>query len=369
MKNEKCEISSLFDIYKLSHFSLIKAPVFLVMAVLLIFTLACSVNLDLISPNKAVQTAEEPIEIPVLIDASPRPGKVTRVRFQLLEAFLKPEIAASLKESTVATKAEAGLQFFFSGQFPVATLEELKAEIQKKFSVDFLRSIKHGTFLLTWEKEDAQLPEKAISASPESVNQEGNFYDDDEAYDYPQTSFFTPEGQQHGVTLLNPNPEKPPALKLQLKIFSSASPSGKEPGIGQQRPVIIEFSGIIDFPEKGFQVIGLLASGDTAYFCCFQPDLVCQDANLTPFRAQLIRRVDPIYPEEARIKNLSGTVKLEFRTNLDGYVSDIRLLEAPNPILTKAAIKAVESWVFKLPEFEGKKYPVKRIVTITFKKR
>lgn len=369
MKNEKRWISFLFEIYKLSHLSLIKAPVFLLLAFSLIFTLACSVNRDLIFPNKAVPTAEEPIEIPVLIDASPRPGKITRVRFQLLEAFLKPEIAAALKESTVAGKTEAGLKFFFSGQFPVTTLEELKAEIQKKFSVDFLRQLKRGTFLLTWEKEDAQSPEKATSPSQESIIPKGNFYDDDEAYGFPQTSFFTPEGRKHWITLFNPNPEQPPTLKLQLNIHPSAYPSGKVPRVDQQRPVTQEFSRIIDFPEKGFQAIGLLASGETAYFCCFQPDLVCQDANLTPFRAQLIKRVDPIYPEEVRIKNLSGTVKLDIRTNLDGYVFDIRLLETPNPILAEAAIKAVKSWIFKLPEFEGKKYPVKSIVTVTFKKR
>ncbi|MBC7361639.1 MAG: energy transducer TonB [Candidatus Aminicenantes bacterium] len=364
MRKEKFWISSAFEIYKLSHLSLIKAPVLLLLAILLIFNLACSVNLDLVSLNEPASTAEKP----VLIDDSPCPGKITRVRFQLLEALLKPEIAAALKESAVPSKAEADLKFFFAGQFPVTTLEELKAEIQKKFSVDFLRQLKRGTFLLTWEKEDAQSPEKATSPSQESIIPKGNFYDDDEAYGFPQTSFFTPEGRKHWITLFNPNPEQPPALKLQLNIHPSAYPSGKEPRIDQQRPVIIEFSRIIDFPEKGFQVIGLLASGDTAYFCCFQPDLICQDANLSPFRVRLIRKVDPIYPEEARRRNLTGTVKLEARTNLDGYISDIRLLEAPDPILAEAAIEAVRSWVYKLPEFEGKKYPVNLTFTVTFKK-
>ena len=55
----------------------------------------------------------------------------------------------------------------------------------------------------------------------------------------------------------------------------------------------------------------------------------------------------PMYPEEARIARVAGSVKLWFRLNADGEVTQTGIVSG-NPLLRDAAASVVRSWKFRL---------------------
>ena len=58
---------------------------------------------------------------------------------------------------------------------------------------------------------------------------------------------------------------------------------------------------------------------------------------------QLITRVEPIYPEELRVRSIGGVVSLKITITAKGEVSNVQLLGG-NPILGDAASTAVGKW-------------------------
>ena len=62
-------------------------------------------------------------------------------------------------------------------------------------------------------------------------------------------------------------------------------------------------------------------------------------------RNRLMRRVQPIYPEEARRRGIEGSVVLDVTVNGRGSVASLRLVSG-NEILVKAAITAVRQWIY-----------------------
>ena len=56
-----------------------------------------------------------------------------------------------------------------------------------------------------------------------------------------------------------------------------------------------------------------------------------------------IRDVAPIYPEAARQAKVSGIVILQLQLDVNGSVTDVRVLRSI-PLLDAAAIEAVRQW-------------------------
>jgi TonB family protein len=77
---------------------------------------------------------------------------------------------------------------------------------------------------------------------------------------------------------------------------------------------------------------------------------------------QLIKKVDPVYPEIARQSHVEGVVILAVRTDTSGKVKDVMVLRSI-PLLDQAAIDAVRQWVYKPLIVEGK--PVEAVFTVT----
>src|ERR1035441_10014432 len=71
---------------------------------------------------------------------------------------------------------------------------------------------------------------------------------------------------------------------------------------------------------------------------------------------QLVRRVPPVYPAQARLLRLEGTVILAATVMEDGTVRDIKVVEG-SPVLAQSAVEAVKHWRYKPYELDGK--PVK----------
>ncbi len=81
---------------------------------------------------------------------------------------------------------------------------------------------------------------------------------------------------------------------------------------------------------------------------------------------RVLRRVIPIYPQEARITRVTGVVILNCETDIYGRVVKVKALKG-HPFLVRAAIKAVKQWLFEPTVVNGKPRPVKFTLTVHFR--
>ena len=77
----------------------------------------------------------------------------------------------------------------------------------------------------------------------------------------------------------------------------------------------------------------------------------------------LIASVPPNYPEVARLAGIEGDVTLRILIGEDGTVRDLRPVLGP-PVLTRAAMRAVEQWHYAPALVDG--HPVDVVTTVTF---
>jgi TonB family protein len=79
----------------------------------------------------------------------------------------------------------------------------------------------------------------------------------------------------------------------------------------------------------------------------------------------LIKEVQPVYPEIARVAGVEGVVILGVRTDELGHVVDAKILRSI-PLLDQAAIDAVKQWVYEPYVKDGKPVPIVFTVTVRF---
>jgi len=82
---------------------------------------------------------------------------------------------------------------------------------------------------------------------------------------------------------------------------------------------------------------------------------------------RLIKKVNPVYPEEARKAEVQGIVILSVRTDTYGRVEDILVRKSAGPLLDQAAIDAIRQWIYEPMLVNGKPNPVIFTVTVHFK--
>jgi TonB family protein len=82
--------------------------------------------------------------------------------------------------------------------------------------------------------------------------------------------------------------------------------------------------------------------------------------------AYLIRRVEPVYPEEARRQNIEGEVHLEALVGTDGSVEVLRLISGDSK-LAQAAADAVRQWQFRPYISRGKTEQFNTQLTVSFR--
>ena len=80
---------------------------------------------------------------------------------------------------------------------------------------------------------------------------------------------------------------------------------------------------------------------------------------------KLVKEVQPIYPEIARVAEVQGVVILSVKTDEEGRVKDAMVLRSI-PLLDQAAIDAVRQWVYEPLIIDGKAVPVVFTVTVRF---
>lgn len=82
---------------------------------------------------------------------------------------------------------------------------------------------------------------------------------------------------------------------------------------------------------------------------------------------RLIKKVDPVYPEEAKKERVEGIVILEATTDEQGDVAHVKVLKSKDPLLNEAAIDAVRQWKYEPFYIKGKPHGVVFTITVRFK--
>ncbi len=80
----------------------------------------------------------------------------------------------------------------------------------------------------------------------------------------------------------------------------------------------------------------------------------------------LIRKVEPVYPPEASIQKLAGSVTLDATIAEDGSIREVNVVSGPPP-LAVAATEAVRQWRYQPSRLRGKPTAVQKRITIVFK--
>lgn len=81
---------------------------------------------------------------------------------------------------------------------------------------------------------------------------------------------------------------------------------------------------------------------------------------------RLIKKVNPVYPEEALKKKIAGTVIMEATIDEKGKVKNGRIIKSPDPLLSNAVMGAVKQWVYEPFIVNGKAKSVIFTVNVTF---
>jgi len=77
--------------------------------------------------------------------------------------------------------------------------------------------------------------------------------------------------------------------------------------------------------------------------------------------ANLIGRVEPVYPQQAKAARLQGVVEFTIIIDEQGHVTEVKLVGG-HPLLVNAAREAVTQWVYRPTLLNGQ--PVKVMTTV-----
>src|SRR5262245_11841490 len=78
-----------------------------------------------------------------------------------------------------------------------------------------------------------------------------------------------------------------------------------------------------------------------------------------------IKRVEPVYPDTARLARIQGVVTVEATIGADGKVTSARVVGSV-PQLDEAALTAVRQWEYAPALVDGVATPVKMTVKLNF---
>jgi len=80
---------------------------------------------------------------------------------------------------------------------------------------------------------------------------------------------------------------------------------------------------------------------------------------------QILSKVDPVYPADAKAEHLSGAVVLYAIVSDEGKVKDLSVVSGPEK-LRQASLDAVRQWIYKPFQLNGKPVEVETMVTVMF---
>jgi protein TonB len=82
--------------------------------------------------------------------------------------------------------------------------------------------------------------------------------------------------------------------------------------------------------------------------------------------AKLIHKVEPVYPQQARARGLTGSVILDATIAEDGSVRALKIIDGPS-LLSASATAAVRQWKYSPAILNGNAIEAQKRITINFK--
>jgi len=83
-------------------------------------------------------------------------------------------------------------------------------------------------------------------------------------------------------------------------------------------------------------------------------------------QGMLLKRVQPVYPQQARQMRLQGAVQLEANIGKDGGITSVKITSGDS-ILARAALDAVKQWKYKPYYLNGEPVEIQTQITVNFK--
>ena len=80
---------------------------------------------------------------------------------------------------------------------------------------------------------------------------------------------------------------------------------------------------------------------------------------------QIVKKVTPVYPPEAKKAHVQGEVKLNAVIGKTGEVENLKVLSG-DPMLQQSAMEAVRQWTYKPFLLNGEPVEVKTTITVTY---
>ncbi len=80
----------------------------------------------------------------------------------------------------------------------------------------------------------------------------------------------------------------------------------------------------------------------------------------------LIKKEQPVYPQDAKDARASGTVVLRATIGTDGGIHDLHVVSAPWPSLAASALWSVSHWEYKPYLMDGEPVEVETTVNVIY---
>jgi TonB family protein len=173
-----------------------------------------------------------------------------------------------------------------------------------------------------------------------------------------------PKEVGRAAAVLSGQPKAP--LEDRRERQSNPPPSIEEPKPTQAQPTPAEALG--KPPEAPQQIPpGSVNVSFSAYPSIrVPPELRAQAVGARLQIGQVISKIDPIYPEDARRQRIEGTVKLHANIGRDGFVQGIEGISGP-PLLVPAALMAIRQWRYQPTLLGDQPIETGQDVTIVFR--
>lgn len=114
-------------------------------------------------------------------------------------------------------------------------------------------------------------------------------------------------------------------------------------GTGQMPKALASDPGIVSYVAQTNGAIGYVDANEPADGVKVL-DIV---PNRMPRTRTLLRRIEPVYPQELQRRGIGGIVRLELVISAKGSVQQVSVLGG-NPILAEVAAEAVKQWVYSV---------------------
>lgn len=118
----------------------------------------------------------------------------------------------------------------------------------------------------------------------------------------------------------------------------------------------------------GIVAHGQQSSGDSVSSTAVaSPSTPAQPDSVNKFvtKGELIKRVNPKYPKQARKKHIEGTVVMKATITKSGDIGNLELVSG-DPLLAKAAMEAVKEWKYRPYRLMGQPVDVETQITVNF---